>query len=230
SPHAGYEFSGPVAAFSYLELAEDGLPETVLILCPNHTGMGSGLSTMTQGGWQTPLGEVPIDTEFARKLVDNYPLMDDEPSAHIQEHSCEVQLPFLQELGQDFKLVPICMMMQDLETSQELGGAIALTAQELGQDLVVIASTDFTHQMPHKVAVAQDKKVLDAIESFDEQEMFKRIISNNVTMCGYGPVATTMAASKAMGAHDATILKYATSGDTSGNYTSVVGYGSAVFR
>ena len=164
SPHAGYEFSGPVAAFSYLELAEDGLPETVLILCPNHTGMGSGLSTMTQGGWQTPLGEVPIDTEFARKLVDNYPLMDDEPSAHIQEHSCEVQLPFLQELGQDFKLVPICMMMQDLETSQELGGAIALTAQELGQDLVVIASTDFTHQMPHKVAVAQDKKVLDAIE------------------------------------------------------------------
>lgn len=230
SPHAGYEFSGPVAAFSYLELAEDGLPETVLILCPNHTGMGSGLSTMTQGGWQTPLGEVPIDTEFARKLVDNYPLMDDEPSAHIQEHSCEVQLPFLQELGQDFKLVPICMMMQDLETSQELGGAIALTAQELGQDLVVIASTDFTHQMPHKVAVAQDKKVLDAIESFDEQEMFKRIISNNVTMCGYGPVATTMAASKAMGAHNATILKYATSGDTSGNYTSVVGYGSAVFR
>lgn len=230
SPHAGYEFSGPVAAFSYLELAEDGLPETVLILCPNHTGMGSGLSTMTQGGWQTPLGEVPIDTEFARKLVDNYPLMDDEPSAHIQEHSCEVQLPFLQELGQDFKLVPICMMMQNLETSQELGGAIALTAQELGQDLVVIASTDFTHQMPHKVAVAQDKKVLDAIESFDEQEMFKRIISNNVTMCGYGPVATTMAASKAMGAHDATILKYATSGDTSGNYTSVVGYGSAVFR
>ena len=184
---------------------------------------------MTQGGWQTPLGEVPIDTEFARKLVDNYPLMDDEPSAHIQEHSCEVQLPFLQELGQDFKLVPICMMMQDLETSQELGGAIALTAQELGQDLVVIASTDFTHQMPHKVAVAQDKKVLDAIESFDEQEMFKRIISNNVTMCGYGPVATTMAASKAMGAHDATILKYATSGDTSGNYTRC-GYGSAVFR
>lgn len=230
SPHAGYEFSGPVAAFSYLELAEDGVPETVLILCPNHTGMGSGLSTMTEGSWLTPLGEVPIDTEFAEKLVSNYPLLDDEPSAHLREHSCEVQLPFLQELGQDFKLVPICMMMQDLETSQELGRAIAATVDELDRDMVVIASTDFTHQMPHEVAEAQDAKVLEAIETFDEEEMIKRIITNNVTMCGYGPVATTMAASKAMGARDARILKYATSGDTSGNYTSVVGYGSAVFR
>lgn len=230
SPHAGYEFSGPVAAFSYLELAEDGLPDTVLILCPNHTGMGSGLSTMTEGSWLTPLGEVPIDTEFAEKLVSNYPLLDDEPSAHLREHSCEVQLPFLQELGQDFKLVPICMMMQDLETSQELGRAIASTVDELDRDMVVIASTDFTHQMPHEVAEAQDAKVLEAIETFDEEEMIKRIITNNVTMCGYGPVATTMAASKAMGARDARILKYATSGDTSGNYTSVVGYGSAVFR
>lgn len=230
SPHAGYEFSGPVAAFSYLELAEDGVPETVLILCPNHTGMGSGLSTMTEGSWLTPLGEVPIDTEFAEKLVSNYPLLDDEPSAHLREHSCEVQLPFLQELGQDFKLVPICMMMQDLETSQELGRAIAATVDELDRDMVIIASTDFTHQMPHEVAEAQDAKVLEAIETFDEEEMIKRIITNNVTMCGYGPVATTMAASKAMGARDARILKYATSGDTSGNYTSVVGYGSAVFR
>jgi len=230
SPHAGYEFSGPVAAFSYLELAEDGVPETVLILCPNHTGMGSGLSTMTEGSWLTPLGEVPIDTEFAEKLVSNYPLLDDEPSAHLREHSCEVQLPFLQELGQDFKLVPICMMMQDLETSQELGRAIAATVDELDRDMVVIASTDFTHQMPHEVAEAQDAKVLEAIETFDEEEMIKRIITNNVTMCGYGPVATTMAASKAMKARDARILKYATSGDTSGNYTSVVGYGSAVFR
>lgn len=230
SPHAGYEFSGPVAAFSYLELAEDGLPETVLILCPNHTGMGSGLSTMTQGSWITPLGEVPIDTQFARELVNKYPLLDDEPSAHIREHSCEVQLPFLQELGQDFKLVPICMMMQDLETSQELGRAIASTVDELERDLVVIASTDFTHQMPHEVAEAQDAKVLEAIETFDEEEMIKRIITNNVTMCGYGPVATTMAASKAMGARDVGILKYATSGDTSGNYASVVGYGSVVFR
>lgn len=230
SPHAGYEFSGPVAAHSYLELAEDGLPETVLILCPNHTGMGTGLSTMTEGSWLTPLGEVPIDGDFAAELVDNYPLLDDEPTAHMREHSCEVQLPFLQQLGQDFKLVPICMMMQDLETSQELGRAIAATVDKLESDLVVIASTDFTHQMPHELAEAQDAKVLEAIESFDEEEMIRRIIANNVTMCGYGPVATTMAASKAMGARSVRILKYATSGDTSGNYTSVVGYGSAVFR
>ncbi len=230
TPHAGFEYSGPVAAFSYLELAEDGIPETVLILCPNHTGMGTGLSTMTEGSWSSPLGEVALDEEFASQLVNNYPLLDDEPSAHMREHSCEVQLPFLQELGQDFKLVPICMMMQDLETSQELGRAIARTASQLGRDLVVIASTDFTHQMPHEVAQAQDKNVLEAIELFDEEEMFKRIIANNVTMCGYGPVATTMAATREMGARTVRILKYATSGDASGDYTSVVGYGSAVFR
>lgn len=230
SPHAGYEFSGPVAAHSYLELAEDGFPETVIILCPNHTGMGSGLSTMTEGSWLTPLGEVEIDGELASQLVQNYPLLDDDPSAHTREHSCEVQLPFLQELSTDFKFVPICMMMQDLETSRELGLVIAETALKMERDLVVIASTDFTHQMPHEVAQAQDAKVLEAIASLDEEGMMNRIIEYSVTMCGYGPVATTMVASKAMGAESAQILKYATSGDTSGNYASVVGYGSVVFR
>lgn len=230
TPHAGYQYSGPVAAHSYLELAEDGMPEAVIILCPNHTGMGSGLSTMTEGSWLTPLGEVEIDSQLARQLVENYPLLDDDPSAHAREHSCEVQLPFLQELAPDFKFVPICMMMQDLETSLELGLVIAETAANLERDLVIIASTDFTHQMPQELAKAQDTKVLDAIASFDEEEMINRIIEYNVTMCGYGPVATTMVASKAMGATNAEILKYATSGDTSGDYTSVVGYGSAVFR
>lgn len=230
SPHAGYVYSGPVAAHSYLKLAEDGLPETVIILCPNHTGMGSGLATMTEGSWLTPLGEVEIDGELARGLVQNYPLLDDDPSAHIKEHSCEVQLPFLQEISPDFKLVPICMMMQDLQTAQELGHAIAETAGRLKRDVVVIASTDFTHYQPHEVAKAQDEKVLEFIASLDEEGMVREIQKSNVTMCGYGPVAATITASKAMGAHVADILKYATSGEASGDYSSVVGYGSAVFR
>lgn len=230
APHAGYVYSGPVAAHSYLELAEDGLPETVVILCPNHTGMGSGLSIMTEGSWLTPLGEVEIDTKFAEQLAQDYPLLDDDPSAHIKEHSCEVQLPFIQEISPDFKLVPICMMMQDLLTSQELGQAIAETTLKLDKDIVVIASTDFTHYQPHQVAEAQDRKVLDYIKSLDEEGMVRAISQNNVTMCGYGPVTATMVASKKMGATEAQILKYATSGDTSGDYSSVVGYASAVFR
>jgi len=230
APHAGYIYSGPVAACSYLELAEDGIPETVVILCPNHTGMGSGLATMTQGSWLTPLGEVEIDQQFATELVNYYPLLDDDPSAHTQEHSCEVQLPFLQEISSDIQMVPVCMMMQDVETSRELGEAIAHTAAKLGRDTVVIASTDFTHYQPHEVAQAHDEKVLQAIAQMDEVEMIRKIQEYQVTMCGYGPVTATIEASRNMGAQTANILQYATSGDTGGDKGSVVGYASAVFR
>jgi hypothetical protein len=122
------------------------------------------------------------------------------------------------------------MMMQDLQTSRELGFIIAEAVLKLGRDVVVIASTDFTHKQPHEVAKAQDRRVLERIASLDEEGMIREIQEHNITMCGYGPVAATMVASKAMGAHEATILKYATSGDTSGNYSEVVGYSSAVFR
>ncbi|NYB52777.1 MAG: AmmeMemoRadiSam system protein B [Methanobacteriaceae archaeon] len=230
SPHAGYVYSGPVAAHSFFKLAADGMPETLVILCPNHTGMGSGLSTMTEMSWLTPLGEVEVDREFALALMDEYSLLDDDPSAHLQEHSCEVQLPFLQEISPDFKMVPISMMMQDMETSHELGLAIAQTSNDLGRDVVVIASTDFTHYQPHEVAQTHDTKVLEAIKEMDEELMVNQIRKYNVTMCGYGPVIATITASKTMGANEAKILKYATSGDTGGDYSSVVGYGSAVFQ
>jgi MEMO1 family protein len=229
-PHAGYIYSGPVAAHAYQKLAADGIPETVVVTCPNHTGIGSGVSTMTEGAWETPLGQVDLDGEFARELMKNEIMVDDDPSAHMREHSCEVQLPFIQNLRSDFKLVPICMMMQDLETSLELGRAIAQTAQNLGRDVVVIASTDFTHYQPHEVAREHDSHVLEAIKNMDPVEMVSEIQKYNVTMCGYGPVIATMTAAKAMGATSAQILKYATSGETGGDYSSVVGYGSAVFE
>lgn len=230
APHAGYVYSGPVAAWSYHALAEDGLPDTAVILCPNHTGIGSGLSTMTEGAWETPLGEVEIDSQFATELLNYYPLLDDDPSAHVNEHSCEVQLPFLQDIGPDFQMVPVCMMMQDLETARELGEAIAHTINKLERDTVVIASTDFTHYQPQEVAQAQDEKVLEAIARMDEVEMVKRIEEYNVTMCGYGPVTATMEAVQGMGAREAKILQYATSGDTGGDRNSVVGYAAALFK
>jgi MEMO1 family protein len=230
APHAGFQYSGPVAAHSYLELALDGFPETVVILCPNHTGRGSGVSTMTEGAWQTPLGNVQIDEEFAKELVSHHTLLDADPAAHLQEHSCEVQLPFLQYISPDFRLVPVCMWMQDLETASELGEAIAETSREIGRDIVVIASTDFTHYQPQEVAKSQDEKVLETIKAMDEKLLIKRVAELNVTMCGYGPVATALVASKAMGANSTEILKYATSGDSTGDYSSVVGYASAVFR
>lgn len=234
APHAGYMYSGPVAAHSYLQLARDGLPDTFLILCPNHTGMGSGVSTVTEGQWETPLGYVDVDSEFANQLILDAPIIDSEPLAHLQEHSCEVQVPFLQYLGQKlgrkFKIVPICMWMQDLQTTTEIGHAIAKTSEKLGRDVVVVASTDFTHYKPQEVAFETDHMVLDAIEVLDEKTMMQTIEEYNVTMCGFGPVATAIVYSKIMGAKKAEILKYATSGDTTGDGKAVVGYASAVIR
>lgn len=233
APHAGYLYSGPVAAHSFAKIAEDGFPETFIILCPNHTGIGSGVSTMIEGQWETPLGLVDVDSEFTDKLMHNASVVDSEPSAHLREHSCEVQIPFLQYLAgkwdQSFRIVPICMWMQDLETSTEIGTAIVKAAENLRRDVVVIASTDFTHYQPQEIAYNTDKQVLGAIEGLDENLMMKRVSELNVTMCGYGPVAATMVSSKAQGSKKAIIQKYATSGDITGDHSAVVGYASAVF-
>ena len=229
APHAGYLYSGPVAAHSYSKIVEDGFPDTFVILCPNHTGLGSGISTMLEGEWETPLGNVEIDTQFTEKLVEDALIIDPDASAHIQEHSCEVQLPFLQYFSEDFKIVPISMWMQDLETSSEIGKSIKETADALGKDVVVIASSDMTHYKPQKIASQDDRQVLEAISHMDEKLMIKRVMDLNVTMCGYGPVAATLVASKELGAQNAQILKYATSGDLTGDLSAVVGYASAVF-
>jgi AmmeMemoRadiSam system protein B len=230
APHAGYVYSGPVAAHTYHEIAADGFPETFIILCPNHTGMGLGVSTMNEGSWETPLGLADIDSEFADAMIQNSGIIDSNPAAHQREHSAEVQLPFLQYLNKDFKFVPVTMWMQDMETSTEIGISIQKTAKELGRDVVVIASTDFTHYQPQNVAYKQDMQVIDAIKAMDENDMMKRVSKLNVTMCGYGPVAATMVAVKKMGATTCNFEKYATSGDATGDKSSVVAYASAVFR
>jgi len=229
APHAGYQYSGPIAAHSYYKIFEDGFPETFVILSPNHTGLGSGISTMIEGEWETPLGNVRIDEEFTVKLVDNAGIIDFDATSHIQEHSLEVQLPFLQYFSNDFEIVPVSMWMQDLESSYEIGKSIKKTAEALRKDIVVIASSDMTHYKPQNIAKQNDSQVLDAINSMDEKLMIKRVLDMNVTMCGYGPVATTIIASKELGAQNAEILKYATSGDTTGDESAVVGYASAIF-
>ena len=232
APHAGYMYSGPIAAHAYLRLAEDGLPDTIVILCPNHTGMGSGVSAVSEGQWETPLGLVDIDQEFSFKLQENASIIDSEPSAHLQEHSCEVQLPFLQYLakigGREFKIVPICLWMQDLQTTSEIGQAIAQTSKQLGRDVLVVASTDFTHYKPQDVASTTDHQVLEAIKDLDEEAMMEKVQELNVTMCGFGTVASAIVASKILNAEKAEILKYATSGDITGDRSAVVGYASAV--
>ena len=227
-PHAGYMYSGPVAANSYYRLALDGKVDTFVILGPNHYGVGSGLALMNSGVWRTPLGDVEVDVELANEIVRGSGLIDVDESAHRYEHSIEVQIPFLQYLyGSSFKIVPICFLMQDLQSSREVGNAIARALN--GRNAVVIASTDMTHYEPHEQASHKDKLALNAIEKMNEEEFYSIIESYRISACGYGPVAALIVASKLLGAKKAEILCYRTSGDVVGDYSSVVGYASACF-
>jgi AmmeMemoRadiSam system protein B len=228
-PHAGYMFSGPVAANAYYELALDGKPDTVVILGPNHTGYGSALSLMNEGFWRTPLGDVEIDGETANRIVQETRLVDVDEVAHRFEHSIEVQLPFLQYLyGSEFKFVPICFQMQDLSSALEVGKALVEVLAS--KNAVVIASSDMTHYEPQRNAAAKDMAALKAVEAMDEKRFYSIIETRNVTACGYGPIAAVITAAKGLGAKEAKLLCYKSSGDVTGDYSSVVGYAAVSFK
>jgi Predicted dioxygenase len=223
-PHAGYYYSGPVAAHAYKELASDGIFDTAVILGPNHTGYGSPVSVWTENSWRMPFGEVKINEELAHNLLGG--VIKADAAAHVYEHSIEVQLPWLQYLYQEIKVVPITMLAQDIETSRAVGKAIS----QASDNIIIIASSDFTHYQPQPVAAEKDKSMIEAIINLDEEELYKRRELLNSTMCGFGPVASAIVAAKEMGAKTANLLKYATSGDTTGDFSQVVGYGSIVIR
>jgi hypothetical protein len=224
-PHAGYMYSGPVAAHSYHNLAIDGKPDMVVIFGPNHTGMGSGLSVMKEGIWRTPLGDVQTDEETAVEILRGSSIIDTDDSAHLHEHSIEVQLPFLQYLyGTSFKFVPISFLMQDFESSREAGRAVAEALRR--KNALIIASTDMTHYEPHEAAEKKDRMALSALERLDEKEFYSTIEDHHITACGYGPVVALVTASKLLGAKKGKLLCYKTSGDVTGDYSAVVGYAS----
>jgi AmmeMemoRadiSam system protein B len=227
-PHAGYMYSGQVAANAYYELAQDGKPSTVVILGPNHTGYGSAIALMNEGFWHTPLGDVEIDGETADHIVQETRLVDIDDLAHRFEHSIEVQLPFLQYLyGSDFRFVPICFQMQDLESAVEVGKALAEVLAN--KNAAVIASSDMTHYESKRNAAAKDMAALEAVEAMDEKRFYSIIETQNVTACGYGPIAAVIAAAKVFGVKAAKLLCYKSSGDVTGDYSSVVGYAAVSF-
>jgi len=228
-PHAGYMYSGPVAANAYHRLASDGLVDLFVILGPNHHGIGSGVAVMHTGVWRTPLGDVEIASETAKEIANRSDIIDVDESAHTYEHSIEVQLPFLQYIyGSSFKFVPICFLMQDLDTCREVGKTLADALE--GKNAVIVASTDMTHYEPQRKATEKDGKALDAVTRLDEELFYYVLRSNNVSACGYGPVAALMTAAKKVGVEKGEILSYRTSGDITGDTSSVVGYAALTFE
>jgi hypothetical protein len=227
-PHAGYMYSGPVAAHAYHSLAADGRPDIVVLFGPNHTGRGSALALMKEGVWRTPLGDVEIDTSTANQILKESDIIDVDDSAHALEHSIEVQLPFLQYLyGSTFKFVPICFLMQDLQSSREVGEATAKALAD--KNALVIASTDLTHYEPQETAKQKDKSAIEAALRLDAEGLYSTVEARHISMCGYGPTVAAITAAKALNAKNAKLLCYKTSGDITGDYLSVVGYASIMF-
>lgn len=224
-PHAGYMYSGPTAAHSYHHLASEPKPDSVVILGPSHTGLGGAVSMWGSGAWETPLGRLNIDESLARSIIDASDIIDMDETAHLREHSIEVQLPFLQHIYSDVGIVPICMRFQDLETSRGVGSAIAEATADM--NALILASTDLTHMEPKASAQTKDRGVIERIVAMDEAALQSWVKGQRVTMCGYGPVSAALVASKMLGATKAEALSYSTSGDISGDLSAVVGYASA---
>jgi len=229
-PHAGYMYSGQAAAWGYYELAKHGPRDLVIIIGPNHSGIGSGIASTLYSKWETPLGEVEVDLEAAKSIAKLFKGLDFDDVAHSREHSIEIQLPFLQYIyGSSFKIVPISMWLYDFELSIELGEAIAKFLLTSEKRAVVLASSDMTHYMPHEVAVERDRKTIEAISSLEERRVWKTA-SELESLCGLAPVVSTMRAAKSLGSKKVEILKYYTSGDVTGDKSAVVGYCSLAFK
>lgn len=222
-PHAGLMYSGYTAAHAYARLAQDGPVDVVVILCPNHHGIGANNAIWAQGAWQTPLGRVPIAEEVASAICQRCPLVVPDTLAHAHEHSAEVQLPFLQMLyGESVAIVPIAMQRYVLSDSRAIGEAIAEALQN--RNAVVIASSDLSHYEPASRAEAQDSYALEAMERLDPEDLFARVHERGITTCGYGPVAAMLVAARCLGARRAERFSYTTSGDITGDRSQVVGY------
>ena len=225
SPHAGYVYSGQVAG---AVLSSVEITDTVVILGPNHTGIGAPYAIMRSGGWETPLGTVEIDAALADLIMENGPMVTDDVTAHDHEHSLEVQLPFLQVLNPGVKIVPIVIGGRTVSEFHWLGGAIARAIQARGKDVLVLASSDMTHYEPHEAAKKKDSVAIDAIVALDGDLLLQKVRELGISMCGYAPTIAMLTAAKDLGAREAKLIEYMTSGETSGDYSAVVGYAGIV--
>ncbi len=230
SPHAGYVYSGAVAANGFYEVASVNFGDVIMV-GPNHYGIGSWVAAMKDGTWETPLGDVQVNSEMAEEIRRRSPALDFDDYAHSRDHCLEVQLPFLQRIKQDFKIVPVVLVSQNRDIALDLGNAISQTIIEMDtlDSTLLLASSDFTHYEPNGEAHKKDAELIKTILSLDVSRFYTILERMNISACGYGAIATMMVAAKNLGATRGELLKYATSGDVTGDVSAVVGYSSIVF-
>ncbi len=221
SPHAGYVYSGGVAAET---LGQIQIPETVILLGPNHTGKGAPVAVST-ATWEMPMGSVPVNHDFALALIDESDIIVEDELAHKYEHSIEVQIPFLQMAQPDLSIVPICISRLSYQNLTEIGLALAKVIKKNNtEDILIIASTDMTHYEPREEAEKKDHYVLEKLLTMDPATVYKAVIENNISMCGIMPVTVALIAALELGATKTELIRYTDSGEISGDTTQVVGY------
>lgn len=221
APHAGYIYSGRIAGTVFSQVI---VPKTCLIISPNHTGLGKSASVWKHGNWIIPTGSIPVDSNFASTLLKNCPLLAADQDAHISEHSIEVILPFLLARQPQLSIIPITVSHLNLESCKEIGKAIALTIKDYGQDVLIVASTDMNHYEEQKTTTAKDELAINNVIALDAEGLLATCAKNRISMCGVVPTTITIFACNQLGAKKARLIKHETSGDVSGDYSSVVGY------
>lgn len=226
-PHAGYEYSGAVA---YAVISGVKLKDNLIILGPNHTGMGEPFSIMAEGAWQMPFGRIAINNVLAKKLLSGSSLLKADSLAHQFEHSIEVELALLQYFKEDFTFVPIVIAGNDFESYRRLGAEIAAVIKEmrLEKDTLVIASSDMTHYEEASAARKKDNLAIEAMLALDESQLWSRIRKYDISMCGCGPAIAMLSYAKGVGAKSAELVSYQNSGEATGDYSSVVGYAGII--
>ncbi|MCF7916665.1 MAG: AmmeMemoRadiSam system protein B [Candidatus Omnitrophica bacterium] len=225
-PHAGYPFSGKVAINT---LAKIAAPKNIIMLGPNHTGLGKDFSLSSAQSWQTPCGEVKINQPLSEKILNAGSHIQKDSLAHKAEHSLEVELPILQYFFKDFQIVPISCNLADKELYQNVATQINEGLKDGSSQTLILASTDLTHYEPDELARKKDRQVIEAIVDLDPEKMLNEVAKNNITMCGVAPVAIMLYCLRAK-LKKAEVVLYQTSGDTTKDYASVVGYVGVILR
>jgi AmmeMemoRadiSam system protein B len=221
-PHAGYIYSGAVAGATY---ARVDVPAHAILLCPNHTGEGQRLSLWPAGAWRTPLGRVPADREMVSELLASGAAASDR-AAHLHEHSLEVQLPFLQLRRREISVAALCLGGLSWPECRDLGRAVAGVARRHGA--LVVASSDMSHYLPARAARAKDHRALERVLALDPEGLYAVVRAEQISMCGFVPATVMLVAAREMGAREAELVRYGTSGDVTGDDSSVVGYAGVV--
>ncbi|MEE9543745.1 MAG: AmmeMemoRadiSam system protein B [Thermodesulfobacteriota bacterium] len=226
-PHAGYIYSGKVAGSVYSRIH---IPDNVILIGPNHTGMGAPASIMCQGKWETPLGEFDINEALASRLLEASANLTEDETAHQKEHSLEVQLPFLYLLNHNASIVPITVMSADFTECEEIGKAIAQVLENYEEEVLIIISSDMNHFESEKITREKDKLAIDRVLDLDPDGLLAVTGAEAISMCGVVPSTIGLIAAKELGANSAELTEYSTSGKTSGDLENVVGYAGIIIK